>query len=419
LGKTIAEKILAKNAGIGEAVSGQIVTSQPDVVLSHDNSSAIIGHFEKLGVERVKFPERIAIILDHVSPAATETYATGHKKVREFVEKQGIEHFYDIGRGICHQVLPEEGLALPGTVILGADSHTNTHGAFGAFSAGVGRSEVAVLWATGELWLRVPESYIVRISGKLENYVTPKDLALQIMGEVGADGAIYKSIEYAGDGLADIGIPGRFVLSNLSAEMGAKAGICHPDAEVVRWLESRTNQPIEPVLPDEGASYEREFDFALENVEPMISRPHTVDNVDLAINASDVAVNQVLIGTCTNGRLEDLHDARKILEGRKISRGVRLLVFPASSEVYIAASLDGTLAELAKAGATIMNPGCGPCLGAHEGVMAPGEVTISTANRNFKGRMGCREAEIYLASPLTAAASAITGKITDPREFIS
>ena len=417
MGKTITEKILAKNVGMDNLVPGQIITSQPDVVLSHDNSAAIIGHFEKLGVERMAIPEKAAIVLDHVAPASSETYATNHKKIREFVAKQGIAHFYDIGRGICHQVLPEEGLSLPGRVILGADSHTTTHGAFGAFAAGIGRSEVAVLWATGKLWLKVPESFLITLNGKLRDFVTPKDLALTMMGEIRADGAIYKAIEFAGPGLSEIGIEGRMVLSNLAAEMGAKAGICHPDESVVRWLENRAESEFEVILPDEDAEYERKFEFDLAKIEPIIARPHTVDNVDLAANASDIKLDQVLIGTCTNGRLVDLHDAATILKGKKIARSVRLLIFPASRDIYIAASRDGTLATLAESGATIMNPGCGPCLGAHEGVMASGEVTLSTANRNFKGRMGCRDSEIYLASPFTAAASAIAGHIIDPREL--
>ncbi|RKZ30493.1 3-isopropylmalate dehydratase large subunit [bacterium] len=417
MGKTIAEKILAKNAGLDEVSAGQIVTSRPDIVLSHDNSAAIIGHFEKLGLEKVAIADKMTIILDHTAPPSTETYALNHKRIRAFVKAQGIDHFYDIGRGICHQVLPEEGHALPGRVILGADSHTTTHGAFGVFAAGIGRSEVAVLWATGELWLRVPESYRIELVGRFNNRVTPKDLALTIVGDIGADGAIYKSVEFCGSALAEMSVSGRMVLSNLTAEMGAKAGICYPDEKTVEWLKGRTDTELELVIPDKDAEYEREFTFDLGEIEPVIARPHTVDNLDLAKNASDIEVNQVLIGTCTNGRLEDLHAALEILKGKKISKDVRLLVFPASSEVYIEASRDGTLAELAESGATIMNPGCGPCLGAHEGVMAPGEITISTANRNFKGRMGCRESEIYLASPYTAAASAITGRITDPREI--
>ncbi len=417
MGKTLAEKILAKNAGLKEASVGQIITSRPDYVLSHDNSAAISGHFEKLGVDKVKYPDRIAIILDHIVPAASETHAKGHQKIRRFVEKQGIKHFYDVGCGICHQVLPEMGLAVPGSVILGSDSHTTTHGAFGAFAAGIGRSEAAVIWATGELWLRVPESFKIELTGKFGKFITPKDLALAIIGEIGADGAIYKSVEFTGQGLFDMPIAGRMVLSNLSAEMGAKAGICVPDDKVVEWLKGRTDAEFELVLPDPDAEYERELVFDLGDVEAVIARPHTVDNIDLAKNAADVKLDQVLIGTCTNGRIEDLHAAREILEGKKIAKGLRLLVFPASREVYIQASLDGTLASLAESGATIMNPGCGPCLGAHQGVMAPGEVTLSTANRNFKGRMGCADAEIYLASPYTAAASAITGHITDPRSI--
>ncbi|MGC9315379.1 MAG: aconitase/3-isopropylmalate dehydratase large subunit family protein, partial [bacterium] len=335
MGKTLAEKILAKNAGLKEASVGQIITSRPDYVLSHDNSAAISGHFEKLGVDKVKYPDRIAIILDHIVPAASETHAKGHQKIRRFVEKQGIKHFYDVGCGICHQVLPEMGLAVPGSVILGSDSHTTTHGAFGAFSAGIGRSEAAVIWATGELWLRVPESFKIELKGKFDKFITPKDLALAIIGEIGADGAIYKSVEFTGQGLFDMPISGRMVLSNLSAEMGAKAGICVPDDKVVEWLKGRTDAEFELVLPDPDAEYERELEFDLGDVEAVIARPHTVDNIDLAKNAADVKLDQVLIGTCTNGRIEDLHSAREILEGRKIAKGLRLLVFPASREVYI------------------------------------------------------------------------------------
>ena len=270
---------------------------------------------------------------------------------------------------------------------------------------------------SGELWLRVPESFRITLEGDFKEWATPKDLALSMIGDIGADGAIYKSVEFAGPGLQGMSIAGRMVLSNLAAEMGAKAGICVPDIKVENWLRDRTSENIELVLPDGDAEYEKKFTYDLGDIEPVIARPHTVDNIDLARNAGDVKVDQVLIGTCTNGRLEDLHAALEILKGKKIAKGVRLLVFPASSEIYIQASLDNTLAELAKSGATIMNPGCGPCLGAHQGVMAPGEVTLSTANRNFKGRMGCRDAGIYLASPYTAAATALTGHITDPGEL--
>jgi len=418
MSSTIAEKILAKKAGLNEVESGQIVTVEPDVVLSHDNSAAIIGHFKKLEVDRVAIPERMAIILDHVVPAAKESDAINHQIIRNFVREQRIPNFFDVGRGICHQVLPEEGLYGPGSLVLGADSHTTTHGAFGAFAAGIGRSEVAVLWATGKLWLKVPESFKFNLIGKLPKWITPKDLTLTIMGEIRADGAIYKCVEFCGEGLHNMSIAGRMVLSNLSAEMGAKAGICHPDDKTIQWLKSRTDRQFEPVLPDDDAEYEGELTFDLSEVKASIAMPHTVDNFELARNLCDIELNQVLIGTCTNGRIEDLHLAAQVLKGRKISSNLRLLVFPASREIYIEASRDGTLAALAESGATIMNPGCGPCLGAHQGVMAPGEITLSTANRNFKGRMGCNKAEIYLGSPSTAAASAITGHITDPAEFI-
>jgi 3-isopropylmalate/(R)-2-methylmalate dehydratase large subunit len=415
MGKTFAEKILAIRAGLDESVPGQIVTVQPDRLLTHDNTSAIAKTFRKIGVDRVANPKMNVIILDHVVPAASETYAQSHKETRAFVQQQGIDAFYDIGEGICHQVLPEHGHALPGMLIVGSDSHTPTHGAFGAFSAGIGRTEAAAVMATGEIWLRVPESMRIEVAGDLPPRVSAKDLVLHIIGDIGADGADYMSVEFAGPTVEAMSMADRMVLCNLAAEMGAKNGYVAPDETTRRWLADRTEVAYDEILPDEDATYAQVLRYDVSGLMPQIAKPHRVDNVVPVTEVAGLPIDQALIGTCTNGRLEDLQAAAEILRGKQIAPWVRLLVLPASREILLAAMEAGIVADLVKAGATLLNPGCGPCLGAHEGCMAPGERTISTANRNFKGRMGSREAEIYLGSPATVAASALRGEITDPR----
>jgi len=415
MGKTFAEKILALKAGLDETVPGQIVTIQPDRLLTHDNTSAIAKTFRKIGVDRVANPDMNVIILDHVVPAANETYAQSHKETREFVRQQGISAFYDVGEGICHQVLPEQGHALPGMVIVGSDSHTPSHGAFGAFAAGIGRTEAAAVMATGEIWLRVPETLRIVVEGSLPHRVSAKDLALHIIGDIGSDGADYMSVEFAGPAIEAMSVAGRQVLCNLAAEMGAKNGYVAPDDTTRRWLQGRTEAKYHEILPDPDARYARVLHYDAAQLEPQVAKPHTVDNVVPVDQAAGIQINQALIGTCTNGRLEDLQVAADILRGNTIAPWVRLLVLPASRQILLEAMEHGLIADLVKAGATLLNPGCGPCLGAHEGCMAPGERTISTANRNFKGRMGSREAEIYLGSPATVAASALAGQITDPR----
>ncbi|MCP2520333.1 3-isopropylmalate dehydratase large subunit [Candidatus Aminicenantes bacterium AC-335-A11] len=417
MGKTFAEIILSLKAG-REVSAGEIVTVCPDLVMSHDNSAAISREFKKLGVKKVKSPEKIIIILDHVVPPSTEQYALNHKIIREFVKEQGIPNFYDINHGICHQVLPEKGFALPGKLILGSDSHTTTYGAFGAFSAGIGRSEAAVIWATDEIWLRVPETIKVVIKGKIPKGVYAKDIILHIIGTLGADGANYKAVEFTGEVAKEFSVSSRMVVANMSAEMGAKIGYFEPDDKTLTWLEKRTKQSFEIIKSDPDACYENIVEFNVTNLDPQIACPHNVDNVRSVQELEGKEFNQALIGTCTNGRLEDLEIVAKILKGKKIHPEVRALVFPASREVLLEATKRGIIETLIDAGCMILNPGCGPCLGAHEGVLAPGEVALSTANRNFKGRMGSREAEIYLASPATVAASALNGKITDPRKYI-
>ncbi len=417
MGKTFAEKLLALKASLGETVPGQIVTVQPDRLLTHDNTSAIAKTFRKIGVERVANPDMNVVILDHVVPAANETYAQSHKETRQFIREQGISAFYDIGEGICHQVLPEHGHALPGMLIVGSDSHTPSHGALGAFAAGIGRTEAAAVMATGEIWLRVPESMRVIVEGAMPERVSAKDLALRIIGDIGADGADYKSVEFAGPAIEAMSIGGRQVLCNMAAEMGAKNAFVAPDDKTRAWLAGRFTVPYQEIHPDPDASYVQVLRYDVSDLVPQVARPHRVDNVVPVSEIAGLQIEQALIGTCTNGRLEDLQAAAELLRGRRIAPWVRLLVLPASREVLLQAIDAGVIGELVAAGATLLNPGCGPCLGAHEGCMAPGERTISTANRNFKGRMGSREAEIYLGSPATVAASALTGVITDPRDI--
>ena len=417
MGKTFAEKILALKAGRDETVPGQIVTVQPDKLLTHDNTSAIAKTFRKIGVERVANPNMNVVVLDHVVPAANETYAQSHRETRDFVREQGISSFYDIGEGICHQVLPEHGHALPGMLILGSDSHTPSHGALGAFAAGIGRTEAAAVMATGEIWLRVPESMRIVVEGRLPERVSAKDLVLYIIGDIGADGADYKSVEFAGPTIEAMSVGSRQVLCNMAAEMGAKNGYVAPDDTTRAWLSGRTNATYQEIFPDPDATYARVLRYDVSHLVPQVAKPHRVDNVVPVTEVAGLHIDQGLIGTCTNGRLEDLQAAADILGGKRIAPWVRLLVLPASREILLKAIEAGIITDLVAAGATLLNPGCGPCLGAHEGCMAPGERTLSTANRNFKGRMGSREAEIYLASPATVAASALSGAITDPHQI--
>jgi len=417
MGMTFAQKVLAQKAGVARVEVGQIVEIEPDICLSHDNTAAIAKKFAQIGVDRVKDPDRFVIVLDHTVPASQEKYAQNHKEIREFVATNGIERFYDAGVGICHQVLPEKGFALPGRLILGSDSHTTTYGAFGAFSAGVGRSEMAALYATSKIWLKTPASFKIVVDGALSEPVTAKDLILEIIGTIGADGALYKSVEYTGPAVEAMSLASRMVLSNMAIEMGAKNGVCPPDDKVYAFLEARAEAKYTPVFADADAEYERVLEFDASSLEPQVAKPHTVDNVCPVGEVAGTTIHQALLGTCTNGRIEDLRLAAKILEGRTVAAGTRLLVLPASQEILLEALHEGLIDTFVKAGALLLNPGCGPCLGAHQGVLAPGEVCISTANRNFKGRMGSAEGEIYLGSPATVAASAVTGTITDPREF--
>lgn len=414
MGKTFAEKILALKAGIAETVPGQIVEATPDLGMSHDNTAAILKTLKKLGLTKVKEPDRFVVILDHVVPAALVEHAQNHKDIRQFVREQGMR-FYDVGRGICHQVVVEEGMSRAGDLILGADSHTTSYGAVGAFSAGIGRSEMAALWATSRLWLKVPTTLRIELSGVLPELVTAKDVILHIIGKLGQDGALYRSVEFAGGAVEGMSIADRFVLCNMAAEMGAKNAYVPPDEVTFAFLTGRAKGEYEPVYSDPNARYEAALKFSLSAISPQVACPHTVDNVVPISEVEGKRVDQVLLGTCTNGRIEDLRLAAEVMRGRPVQEGVRMLVLPASQRVWLQAVAEGLLEQFVEAGALVLNPGCGPCLGAHEGVLAPGEVCLSTSNRNFKGRMGSPEAEVYLGSPAAAAAAAVTGHITDPR----
>jgi homoaconitate hydratase family protein len=426
MGHTFAEKVLARNAGLAEVEVGQVVDASPDLLLTHDNSAAIIKTWRQLGQARVRNPDRLAITLDHAAPAPTTQHAQNHAEVRAFVAEQGITHFYDVGRGICHQVLCEEGLVRPGMLILGADSHSTHYGALGAFGAGIGRSEAAAIWATGTIWLRVPESIKITVTGALGPWVTAKDLGLHIIGQLGVEGGNYASVEFHGDGITALSMESRFVLPNLMAEMGVKNAWLAADEVSLAWFQraTETHAPElagqffdRAVYPDADANYAAEYHFDASTIEPQVACPHTVDNVVPLSQVAGVRVQQAFLGTCTNARLEDLAVAAQVLAGRRVHPGTRLLVIPASARILQEALRLGYLATLLEAGAVLGTPGCGPCMGNHLGVPAPGEVTISSANRNFRGRMGTRDAEIYLASPAVVAASAVTGRITHPGEL--
>jgi 3-isopropylmalate/(R)-2-methylmalate dehydratase large subunit len=415
-GYTFAEKALARAAGLATTVAGQIVDAKPDIILSHDNTAAIYQTFKKLGLSKVLHPEKLAITLDHAVPAPTTEHAQNHAEIRQFVKDQGVQYFFEVGRGICHQVHSEEGVVLPGELVLGSDSHTPHFGWLGAFGAGVGRSEVAALWATGELWLRVPESMKVVVTGEWPRGVTAKDFCLRLIGDLGVEGGIYMSVEFHGAAISALSLDSRAVIPNMMAEFGAKTAYIAPDAQLFAYLEGRARRPYTPIYPDADAHYQTVVHYDVSTLEPLVACPDSPDLVRPVSAVAGTPVQQAFIGTCTNGRLEDIAAAAEIVKGRKVAAGTRLLVIPASSAILQAAMQHGYVQTLIEAGAVIGVPGCGPCMGNHMGVPAPNEVTISSANRNFKGRMGTKDAPVYLSSPSVVAASAIAGKIVHPAD---
>ncbi len=415
---TFAEKILAKYAGETQVQPGQIVTVRPDHLLMHDNAAPIIAkiipELKEYGVYSKDLP---VIVLDHVIPAAAEKNALQHKQIREFVKTYKIPHFFDVGDGVCHQIILEKGLALPGTLILGSDSHTCSYGAVGAFSSGIDRTEAAALLLTGETWLKIPQSIKITLQKKLSRWVTAKDVILSIIGDVSASGADYCSVEFHG-AVSQFSVDERFTIANMGVEMGAKNAMFPVDDVTMQYLSSIgvSKSKYKPVHPDAGATYARELTYDLSAIEPVVAVPHSVDNVKSISEVEGIEIQQCLLGTCTNGRVSDFKAAAKILKGKKVHPAVRLLLLPASRTIYLDAVQEGYIKTLVEAGGTVLPPGCGPCLGAHQGALAPGERCLSTSNRNFKGRMGCKDADIYLASPVTVAVSALHGKITDPRK---
>lgn len=418
MGQTISEKILAKHSGQKKVYAGEFVDADIDLAMSHDNTVLVSTIFNEIGVKKVWNPDKIVVVLDHRTPANTSKTAENHKIIREFIKEQNITNFFDIGEGICHQVLPENGFVCPGMLIVGSDSHTTTYGAFGTFGTGIGATDMAAVWTKGKLWFKVPETLRFNVSGTLSRYVSAKDVILHIIGKIGADGANYKSCEFYGERIENMSIDGRMCISNQAMEMGAKVAIIPPDKKTVDYVASKANVKFDTVYSDEDATYETTYDFDVSSIEPQIACPDKVDNVKPVSDVAGTEIHQAVLGSCTNGRLEDLAVAAEILKGKTISKNVRMIIVPASRQIYLKAIEKKYIQTFLSAGATVVNPGCGPCLGLHQGVLAEGEVVISSTNRNFKGRMGASGAEIYLGSPATVAASSLKGEITNPRDVI-
>jgi 3-isopropylmalate dehydratase large subunit len=411
---TLVEEIFSYKLG-RPVQQGELVVVEPDLVMSHDTTTPLaIEAFAQLAV-RVKYPERVAIVFDHVVPPANVDIATLQKRSRTFAREQGIEI---IQEGVCHQVLPEKGLVRPGMVVIGADSHTCTYGAIGAFSTGMGSTDIGIAYATGETWFRVPETIMFRAEGRFNKGVYAKDLILNIIGRIGVDGATYKSCEFAGSAISAMSVGERLTLSNMAIEMGGKAGLIEPDETTERFVRERTSEPFYMAKVNDP-QYEQELDFDVSQLGPQIACPPDVGNVRPVEEVEGTELDEVFIGTCTNGRLDDLAIAASILAGKRVSKNTRTIIVPASNSIYLEAMERGYIRTFMEAGAVVGNPGCGPCLGRHQGVLAEGETALTTMNRNFTGRMGSPKANIYLSSPATAAVSAIEGRITDPRRVLN
>ena len=415
-GKTIAEKIFSDKSGT-DARAGDMVVAKVDLAFAQDGTGPLaVRQIGKLGLDSVANPSSTIFFFDHAAPSPRKELSDDHMFMREFSGKTGAI-VSEVGEGVCHQLVAEL-RAAPGMLIVGADSHTCTAGAFGAFATGMGSTDVAVAMATGKTWFRVPESFRVVIKGRFQKGVYSKDLILHLIGDIGADGADYKALEFSGD-IKSLDMESRLTVSNMAVEAGAKAGLFPADGTTRAYLAERGREKLfREIGPDPDAEYEKTLEYDLSRIEPTVSKPHRVDNTALAKELSDVRVHQVVIGTCTNGRMSDLRVAAEILRGKKVAPGLRLIVAPASREIYLRAMSEGILAALVEAGGLVLPPGCGPCVGVHQGILGKGEVVLSTQNRNFEGRMGNPEGFIYLSSPATAAATSLKGFITDPREVL-
>lgn len=420
MGMTMTQKILAKASGQASVKAGDLIMANLNLVLGNDITSPVaIREFEKFGIESVFDKTKIALVPDHFTPNKDIKSAQQALAVRNFAAENDILNYFEVGEvGIEHALLPEKGLVVAGDVVIGADSHTCTYGALGAFSTGVGSTDMAAGMATGKAWFKVPEAIKFNLTGKLNKYVSGKDLILYIIGKIGVDGALYKSMEFTGDGMHSLTMDDRFTIANMAIEAGAKNGIFEVDEKTTEYMKEHSDREYTVFAADDDAEYTEVIDINLAEVPHTVAFPHLPENARTPENWGDVAIDQVVIGSCTNGRLSDLQHAAQILKGKKVKKGIRAIIFPATQKIYLDALKDGTLQTLVEAGCVISAPTCGPCLGGHMGILAEGERCVSTTNRNFVGRMGHVESEVYLASPEVAAASAVTGKITAPGEIM-
>ncbi|WP_315077947.1 3-isopropylmalate dehydratase large subunit [uncultured Clostridium sp.] len=416
MGMTMTQKILAAHAGLEGVKAGQLIEVNLDLVLGNDITTPVaINEFKKFGIDKVFSKSQITIVPDHFTPNKDIKAAEQVKYVREFSNKMGIENFFEVGEmGIEHCLLPEKGLVVAGDVVIGADSHTCTYGALGAFSTGIGSTDMAAGMATGQTWFKVPSAIKFILKNKPAKWVSGKDIILHIIGMIGVDGALYKSMEFVGDGLNYLSMDDRFTMANMAIEAGGKNGIFPVDDKTVEYLKEHTKKEWKVYKADEDAEYDEVIEIELNTLRPTVSFPHLPDNTRTIDNANGVDIDQVVIGSCTNGRISDLRIARDILKGKKVKKGIRCIVIPGTQKIYLQALEEGIIKDLIEAGVVVSTPTCGPCLGGHMGILAKGERCVSTTNRNFVGRMGHVESEVYLASPAVAAASALTGKITDP-----
>ena len=420
MGKTITEKILAAHSGRDSVKPGELINAGIDVIMCHDvTTTPAIDMLAEKGLSKVAYPERVVIMPDHFVPNKDIKSAEMVARIRRWAREQNIEKFYDLGRhGVCHALLPEQGHVKPGTTIICGDSHTSTHGALGAFSTGIGSTDLAAALATGELWFKVPETMLFRLSGKLGKGVYAKDVILEIIRRIGVDGALYKTMEFTGELIDTLSVESRMTICNMAIEAGGKSGIINPDQKTTDYVKARTDEPFEIYQSDPDAEYCQIIEIDVSNLEPLVAFPHLPSNGQPVSQIPDIPVDQAYLGSCTNGRIEDLRVAAEILKGKKVARNTRMIVVPATTEIWKQANREGLLDIFMNAGATVSTPTCGACLGGHMGILAAGERCISSTNRNFVGRMGSPKSEVYLGSPATVAASAVEGKIADPRKYL-
>lgn len=419
MGMTMTQKILAAHAGLESVVAGQLIEANLDLVLGNDVTTPVaVKEFAKVGIDKVFDKKKVAIVPDHFTPNKDIKAAEQCKFIREFAHDKGVENYFEVGEmGIEHALIPEKGLVVPGDVVIGADSHTCTYGALGAFSTGIGSTDMAAGMATGKAWFKVPSAIKFVLKGKLQGWVSGKDVILHIIGMIGVDGALYKSMEFVGEGVDSLSMDARFTMANMAIEAGAKNGIFPVDEKTLEYVKEHSTKEYKVFEADPDAQYDEVYEIDLSRIRPTVAFPHLPENTRAIDEVGDIKIDQVVIGSCTNGRMEDLRIAAGILKGKKIAKGVRVIVFPGTQKIYLQALKEGLITDIVEAGAVFSTPTCGPCLGGHMGILAKGERAIATTNRNFVGRMGHPESEVYLASPAVAAASALTGKISNPENI--